>query len=80
MGKDIKNHSAFPRECEILLPAARCFQVVACLPQGSDMNIVQLKEIDSPVKLIELGPQITVSSTGATGSNSKGTAASITVG
>ncbi|CAF4991266.1 unnamed protein product, partial [Rotaria sp. Silwood1] len=79
MGKDIKNHSAFPKECEILLPAARCFQVVACLPQGSDMNIVQLEEINSPVKLIELGPQITHSSTGASGSNSKGAAASVTV-
>ncbi|CAF2789919.1 unnamed protein product [Rotaria sp. Silwood2] len=59
MGKDIKNHSAFPKECEILLPAARCFQVVACLLQSSDMTIIQLKEVDSPVKLIELGSQVT---------------------
>ncbi|CAF3361290.1 unnamed protein product, partial [Rotaria sp. Silwood2] len=78
-GKDLKNHSAFPKECEILLPAARCFQVVACLQQGSDMNIVQLEEIDSPLKLIELGPQITLSSTGASGSSSKGAAASVTI-
>ncbi|CAF4624078.1 unnamed protein product [Rotaria sp. Silwood2] len=78
-GKDIKNHTAFPRECEILLPAARCFQVVACLPQGSDMNIVQIKEIDSPIKLIELGPQNTAPSTGASGTGSMGTAASVTI-
>ncbi|CAM4845938.1 unnamed protein product, partial [Rotaria magnacalcarata] len=63
-GKDIKNHSAFPRESEILLPAARCFEVVACLPQGPHMNIVQLKEIDSPIKLIDLGPENIVTSKG----------------
>ncbi|CAF3209051.1 unnamed protein product [Rotaria sp. Silwood2] len=57
-GKDIKNHSAFPHESEVLLPAARCFMVIACLPQGTDMTIIQLKEIDSPVKLIDLGPEV----------------------
>ncbi|CAF4526793.1 unnamed protein product, partial [Rotaria sp. Silwood2] len=76
-GKDIQKHSAFPRESEILLPAARCFEVVACLRQGPDMNIVQLEEIDSPVKLIDLGPQNIVPSTGASGSKSNATTTSV---
>ncbi|CAF1175673.1 unnamed protein product [Rotaria sordida] len=76
-GKDIQKHSAFPRESEILLPAARCFEVVACLPQGPDMNIIQLKEIDSPVKLIDLGPQNIVPSTGVSGDKSNATTTSV---
>ncbi|CAF1448178.1 unnamed protein product, partial [Rotaria sordida] len=75
--KDIQKHSAFPRESEILLPAARCFEVVACLPQGPDMNIIQLKEIDSPVKLIDLGPQNIVPSTGVSGDKSNATTTSV---
>ncbi|CAF4004292.1 unnamed protein product, partial [Rotaria sp. Silwood1] len=76
-GKNIQKHSAFPQESEILLPAARCFEVVACLQQGPDMNIVQLKEIDSPVKLIDLGSQIIVPSIEASGSKSNATTTSV---
>ena len=57
-GKDIRNHSAFQKEDEVLLPAARQFEVVSCLPQGGDLNIVQLREIESPICLIELVPKV----------------------
>jgi hypothetical protein len=60
-GKDIREHCAFQNEDEVLLPAARQFQVVSCLPQGNDLNIVQLKEIKSPVRLIELFPPVSES-------------------
>ena len=57
-GKDIRKHSAFPQEHEVLLPAARQFEVVSCLPQGGGLNIVQLREIESPIRLIELVPKV----------------------
>ena len=60
-GKDIRNHSAFQQEDEVLLPAARQFEVVSCLPQGGGLNIVQLREIESPIRLIELVPKVSES-------------------
>ena len=60
-GKDIRQHSAFQNEDEILLPPARQFQVVACLPQGKDLCIIQLKEIKSHIRLIELVPEVSLS-------------------
>ena len=60
-GKDIRKHSAFQQEDEILLPAARQFEVVSCLPQGGGLNIVQLREIESPIRLIELVPKVSES-------------------
>ncbi|CAF4806046.1 unnamed protein product, partial [Rotaria magnacalcarata] len=44
-------------EDEILLPAARQFKVVACLSQGKDLYMVQLKEIQPQFPLIELVPK-----------------------
>ena len=57
-GKDIRKHSAFKNEDEVLLPAARQFEVLACMSQGGGLNIVQLREIESPVRLIELVPKV----------------------
>jgi hypothetical protein len=62
-GKDIRKHSAFQQEDEVLLPAARQFQVIACLHQGNGLNLIQLKEIEPPVCLIELVPQVSESYT-----------------
>lgn len=59
-GKDIRQHSVFQNEDEILLPPARQFQVVACLPQGNDLCIIQLKEIGSPINLVELVPEVSL--------------------
>ncbi|CAF4069341.1 unnamed protein product [Rotaria sp. Silwood1] len=75
-GKDIKNHSAVPQEHEILLPPARRFEVVAVVPQGPELTLIQLEEIESPVQLIDLGPQNIVSPT-ATGKGSSTAAASL---
>ena len=57
-GKDIRKHSTFQNEDEVLLPAARQFEVLSCMPQGGGLNIVQLREIESPVRLIELVPKV----------------------
>ena len=52
-GKDIHNHSFFPMENEILLPAARQFKVKSCLDSGNGLYIIGLKETDPPFPLIE---------------------------
>ena len=60
-GRDIRQHSNFQNEDEILLPAARQFEVVGCLSQGKYLCMIQLKEIKSPVPLIELVPEVSLS-------------------
>ncbi|CAF5044015.1 unnamed protein product, partial [Rotaria sp. Silwood1] len=55
-GKDIQKYSSIKTEHEILLPAARQFKVEACLNQGKDLYLIQLKEIQPPFPLIELVP------------------------
>ncbi|CAF4920567.1 unnamed protein product [Rotaria sp. Silwood1] len=57
-GKDIKEYSYFQAEDEILLPAARQFKIESCLSQGTDLYMIQLKEIQPPFPLIELVPTI----------------------
>ncbi|CAF1507726.1 unnamed protein product [Rotaria sordida] len=60
-GKDIRKHSYFQNEDEILLPAARQFEVVSCLDQGGGLYMIQLKETEPPYPLIELVPQQVIS-------------------
>ncbi|CAF1354093.1 unnamed protein product, partial [Rotaria sp. Silwood1] len=55
-GKDIQKYSSFKTEHEILLPAARQFKVGACLNQGKDLYLIQLKEIQPRFPLIALVP------------------------
>ena len=43
-GKDIRHHSYFQTEDEILLPPGRQFQVVSCLNQSGGLHMIQLKE------------------------------------
>jgi hypothetical protein len=43
-GKDIRKHSVFPKEDEILLLAATQFKVAGCLNQGNGLHTVQLRE------------------------------------
>ena len=57
-GRDIKNHSAFQHENEILLPAGRQFEVVSCLRQGQDLYMIHMKETKAPYSLIDLVPEI----------------------
>ena len=63
-GRDIEKHSAFSFEDETLLPPARQFQVVSCLPQGDDLYLVHLRETPSPVRLVELVPDLVCPSIG----------------
>ena len=51
-GKDIHNHSYYPREDEILLLAATQFKVIGCLDLGNDYHQIQLKEIQPPHPLL----------------------------
>ena len=57
-GKVIRQHSAFEQEDEVLLPAARQFEVVSCLRQGPDLYMVQLREISGDFPLIDLVPPV----------------------
>ncbi|CAF3056855.1 unnamed protein product [Rotaria socialis] len=50
-GKDIRTYSCFQ--------AARQFKVVACLSQGKDLYMIQLREIQTQYPLIELVPKQT---------------------
>jgi hypothetical protein len=52
-GKNIRQHSYYQHENEILLPPARQFTVVGSLDQGNGLHMVQLKEIDPSIVLIE---------------------------
>lgn len=52
-GKDIRHHSYFKNEDEILLPPARQFKVVSCLNQPGDLYLIQLQEIEPPYPLLE---------------------------
>lgn len=51
-GKDIRNHSFFSTEDEMLLVAARKFRVVSSLDSGNGLFIIQLKEIESDYPLL----------------------------
>jgi hypothetical protein len=52
-GKDISNHSRYISEKEIIILPGRQFQVKSCLQQ-SDLHIIHLKEIASPIGLLQL--------------------------
>ncbi|CAF5075801.1 unnamed protein product, partial [Rotaria sp. Silwood1] len=50
--KDIRKHSYFPAEDEVLLMAATQFKVMGCLNQGN-LHIVQLEETRPPFPLLQ---------------------------
>lgn len=50
-GKDIRKHSYYPSEDEILLLAATQFKVVACLNHGNGLHMIQLEETIPPFPL-----------------------------
>lgn len=52
-GVDIRKHSYFPTEDEVLLLPARQFKVHGCLDQGSGLHVIQLKEIQPPAPLLQ---------------------------
>jgi Ran GTPase-activating protein (RanGAP) involved in mRNA processing and transport len=52
-GKNICQHSYYEHENEILLPPARQLLVVGCLDLGNGLHLVQLKETEPSIVLIE---------------------------
>ncbi|CAF1209362.1 unnamed protein product [Adineta steineri] len=52
-GKNIRNHSYFASEEEILLPPATQLRVKSCLDQSSGLKLIHLEETESPFPLIE---------------------------
>ncbi|CAF3560880.1 unnamed protein product [Rotaria socialis] len=57
-GNDIRRHSYFETENEVLLPAARQFKIVGYLDSGNDLHIIQLQETEALFHLIELVPKM----------------------
>lgn len=55
-GKNIRSHSFYAEEDEVLLLPARQFEVIGCLDQGNGLQIVQLKETKPKFPLIKLPP------------------------
>ncbi|CAF1654887.1 unnamed protein product, partial [Adineta ricciae] len=55
--RDIRKHSYFPEESEVLVLAATQFEVMSCLDQG-DLRIIQLKETRPPHALLQLPPVV----------------------
>ncbi|CAF2949765.1 unnamed protein product [Rotaria sp. Silwood2] len=53
--RDIRKHSYYPMEDEMLLPAGTQFKVTGCLDQG-DLRIIQLKETQPPFPLLQPVP------------------------
>jgi hypothetical protein len=52
-GKNIRQHSYYECENEILLPPGRQLLVVGCLNLGNGLHLVQLKETEPSIVLIE---------------------------
>jgi hypothetical protein len=52
-GKDIQEYSYFKKESEVLLPAAREFQVESVFPQAGGLTMIQLKETEPKYPLLE---------------------------
>jgi Ran GTPase-activating protein (RanGAP) involved in mRNA processing and transport len=52
-GKDIRQHSMYKKEDEVLLLPARQFRVASCLNVGNGLNIIQVKEVDPSHPLLE---------------------------
>ncbi|CAF0937352.1 unnamed protein product [Adineta steineri] len=52
-GKDISRHSYYQKEKEVLLLPARQFIVVGCLRPAPGLHMIQLKETDPPITLLQ---------------------------
>jgi hypothetical protein len=51
--KDIRQHSMYKKEDEMLLLPGCQFKVASCLNVGNGLNIIQIKEVDPPHPLLE---------------------------
>ncbi|CAF1387627.1 unnamed protein product [Rotaria sordida] len=75
--KDIRKHSYYPAENEVLLMAATQFKVIGCLNQG-DLHIIQLEETHPPFPLMQPVPVIISPSIDPTSSEASTTTAVVT--
>ncbi|CAF1299770.1 unnamed protein product [Rotaria sordida] len=66
--KDIRKHSYYPAENEVLLMAATQFKVICCLHQG-DLHIIQLEETRPPFPLLQPVPVVIPKSVSSTSSS-----------
>jgi hypothetical protein len=57
--KDISQHSFYPIRKQILIYPARKFQIFSSLDVGHHLNIIHLKEIQSPFPLIQISHSTT---------------------
>lgn len=53
-GKNIRSHSYYAEEDEVLLLPGRQFEVIGCLDQGNGLHIIQLRETKPKFPLIKL--------------------------
>jgi len=60
-GVNIRDHSMFPSENEVLLICARQFQVVSHLNAGNDLHLIQIKEIEPPFPFVSYSSSATAS-------------------
>lgn len=51
-GKDIRAHSSFENDEEILLPPGLYFQVMDCQNPTDDLYIIQIQEIPPPFRML----------------------------
>jgi hypothetical protein len=51
-GKDIRAHSYFENEDEILLPPGLYFRVMGCLNPAEGLHVIQLREIPPPYPML----------------------------
>ncbi|CAF4562607.1 unnamed protein product, partial [Rotaria sp. Silwood2] len=65
-GRDIRRHSYFQSEDEILLLPARQFEVVSSLQPASGLHMIQLTETASPISLLQLVPNVSNSKESST--------------
>ena len=50
---NIRNHSIFKKEDEVLLLPARQFKGLGCLDPGGGLHVIQLKEIQPSAPLLQ---------------------------
>ena len=51
-GRDIRGHSYFQHEDEIVLPPGLYFRVIGCLNPAEDLHVIQLREIPPPYPML----------------------------
>jgi hypothetical protein len=56
-GRNIRKHSSFPNENEVLLLAASYFRIKSCRTNANGLLIIKMQEIEPPFMLLEKPPE-----------------------